>query len=71
MWRTLLAAHTFVSVRVMRSSASRIVSAFFATVATFGTAVEVTTSELSIELTFPADAATAEAMQKLVGRRAQ
>jgi transcriptional regulator with XRE-family HTH domain len=41
---------------------------FFATVATFGTAVEVTTSELSIELTFPADAATAEAMQKLPHR---
>jgi hypothetical protein len=37
----------------------------FATVATFGTAVEVTTSELSIELTFPADAATAETMQNL------
>jgi transcriptional regulator with XRE-family HTH domain len=37
---------------------------FFATVATFGTAVEVTTSELSIELTFPADAATAETMRK-------
>jgi hypothetical protein len=39
---------------------------FFATVATFGTATEVTTSELSIELTFPADAATAEAMQNLL-----
>lgn len=39
---------------------------FFATVATFGTAIEVTTSELSIELTFPADLATAEAMQLLV-----
>jgi transcriptional regulator with XRE-family HTH domain len=38
---------------------------FFFTVATFGTAVEVTTSELSIELGFPADAATAEALQKL------
>jgi transcriptional regulator with XRE-family HTH domain len=38
---------------------------FFATVATFGTAVEVTTSELSIELTFPADAATAEALRSL------
>jgi transcriptional regulator with XRE-family HTH domain len=37
----------------------------FATVATFGTATEVTTSELSIELTFPADAATAETLQKL------
>jgi hypothetical protein len=41
---------------------------FFATVATFGTAIEVTTSELSIELTFPADAATAEAMQNLLVR---
>ena len=38
---------------------------FFATVATFGTAVEVTTSELSIELAFPADAATAEALRNL------
>jgi transcriptional regulator with XRE-family HTH domain len=38
---------------------------FFATVATFGTAVEVTTSELSIELAFPANAATAAALQNL------
>jgi transcriptional regulator with XRE-family HTH domain len=38
---------------------------FFATVATFGTAVEVTTSELSIELAFPADATTAEALRNL------
>ena len=37
----------------------------FATVATFGTAAEVTTSELSIELSFPADAATAEALRNL------
>ena len=41
---------------------------FFATVATFGTAAEVTTSELSIELTFPADAATAEALRSLPRR---
>jgi transcriptional regulator with XRE-family HTH domain len=41
---------------------------FFATVATFGTAVEVTTSELSIELAFPADAATAEALRNLPRR---
>jgi hypothetical protein len=40
----------------------------FATVATFGTATEVTTSELSIELTFPADAATAEALRNLPQR---
>jgi transcriptional regulator with XRE-family HTH domain len=42
---------------------------FFATVATFGTAVEVTTSELSIELAFPADTATAEALNNLVHGR--
>jgi transcriptional regulator with XRE-family HTH domain len=41
---------------------------FFATVATFGTAAEVTTSELSIELAFPADAATAEALRNLPRR---
>ncbi len=40
----------------------------FATVATFGTATEVTTSELSIELTFPAAAATAEALRNLPRR---
>jgi transcriptional regulator with XRE-family HTH domain len=38
---------------------------FFGTVATFGTAVEVTTSELSIESLFPADAATADALKNL------
>jgi len=38
---------------------------FFGTVATFGTAVEVTTSELSIECFFPADAATAETLKNL------
>ncbi len=41
---------------------------FFATVATFGTAAEVTTSELSIELAFPADAATAEWLRNLPRR---
>ena len=34
-------------------------SSFFSTVATFGTAVEITTSELAIESFFPADAETA------------
>ena len=38
---------------------------FFATVATFGTAAEVTTSELSIELAFPADSATAAALRNI------
>jgi transcriptional regulator with XRE-family HTH domain len=41
---------------------------FFATVATFGIAAEVTTSELSIEMAFPADAATAEALRNLPRR---
>jgi transcriptional regulator with XRE-family HTH domain len=37
--------------------------AFISTVATFGTAVEVTASELSIESFFPADGATSEALR--------
>jgi transcriptional regulator with XRE-family HTH domain len=41
---------------------------FFGTVATFGTAVEVTTSELSIECFFPADTATAETLRNLPRR---
>jgi transcriptional regulator with XRE-family HTH domain len=41
---------------------------FFATVATFGTTAEVTASELSIELAFPADAATAAALENLPRR---
>jgi transcriptional regulator with XRE-family HTH domain len=41
---------------------------FFGTVATFGTAVEVTTSELSIECFFPADTVTAEALRNLPRR---
>jgi transcriptional regulator with XRE-family HTH domain len=41
---------------------------FYFSIATFGTAVEVTASELSIELGFPADTATAEALQKLLRR---
>lgn len=42
---------------------------FFATVVTFGSAAEVTTSELSIELTFPADLQTAAAMRELARTR--
>ena len=36
---------------------------FFSTVATFGTAVDITMSELAIESFFPADAVTAEALR--------
>jgi transcriptional regulator with XRE-family HTH domain len=37
---------------------------FFSTVATFGTAIDVTVAELSIESFFPADAATADALRE-------
>ena len=37
--------------------------AFFSTVATFGTAVDITLAEMSIESFFPADAATAAALR--------
>ena len=40
----------------------------FGTVATFGTAFEITTSELSIESFFPADEATAETLRNLPRR---
>jgi transcription regulator MmyB-like protein len=36
---------------------------FFSTVATFGTAVDITVAELAIESFFPADSATAEALR--------
>jgi hypothetical protein len=39
--------------------------AFISTITTFGTAVEITASELSIESFFPADAATAAALRAL------
>lgn len=37
---------------------------FFTTTTVFGTPVDVTLSELAIEMFFPADAATAEAVRK-------
>jgi hypothetical protein len=36
---------------------------FFSTLATFGTALDITVAELSIEAFFPADAATQAALQ--------
>jgi len=53
-------------VRLRASDGSEL--SFFGTVVTFGTPVEVTTSELSIECFFPADGATAEALRDLPGR---
>ena len=42
---------------------------FFSTVATFGTAVDVTVAELSIEAFFPADAATATFLHESLPKR--
>ena len=41
--------------------------AFISTKTTFGTAVDITVAELSIESFFPADPQTMEAMRSLVG----
>ncbi len=49
----------------MRAPDGKAELAFFFTVLTFGTAAEVTASELAIELGFPADQATAEALSDL------
>ncbi len=38
----------------------------FSTVTTFGTAVDITVAELSIEAFFPADASTAEALTSAI-----
>ncbi len=42
--------------------------AFFSTVTTFGTAVDVTLAELSIEAFLPADSTTAEALRRLAAK---
>jgi hypothetical protein len=42
--------------------------AFISTITTFGTAIDITAAELSIEAFFPADAATAAALGALPGR---
>ena len=42
---------------------------FFSTVATFGTAVDVTVAELSIEAFFPADAVTAAVLHETLPAR--
>ena len=43
------------------------VLSFFSTTTVFGTPVDVTLSELALELFFPADAATAEIVHRLAG----
>jgi len=58
------AARVFVPM-VLRSDAGEL--RFFSTIATFGTALDVTVAELSIEAFFPADEATARAVTRRVG----
>jgi transcriptional regulator with XRE-family HTH domain len=56
-----LASDIVVSLRLRVGDAEL---AFFSTIATFGTAVDVTISELAIESFFPADRATADYLQR-------
>jgi len=51
----------------LRVRAGDDVLSFLSTVTTFGTAVDLTAAELSIEAFLPADAATAEALRRLGG----
>ncbi len=53
----------------LRVRAGDDVLSFLSTVTTFGTAVDITAAELSIEAFLPADRATAEAMRTLAGAR--
>jgi transcriptional regulator with XRE-family HTH domain len=51
----------------LRVRAGNQVLSFLSTVTTFGTAVDLTAAELSIEAFLPADAATADAVRRLAG----
>ena len=57
------AAHMVVPLKLITPSGTL---AFISTTMIFGTPVDVTSSELAIESSFPADAQTAEALQELV-----
>ena len=61
----LEAGATAVPLRIRHEGA---VLSFISTVTTFGTALDVTVSELSIESFFPADAATAETVRRVSPR---
>jgi transcriptional regulator with XRE-family HTH domain len=54
----------FVALRVDDGAGGEL--SFFSTIATFGTAVDITVAELSIESFFPADAHTAEFMRQAI-----
>ena len=57
------AAMLFVPLRLRPSGDGGEALSFFSTVATFGTALDITLAELSIESFFPADQRTAEALR--------
>jgi transcriptional regulator with XRE-family HTH domain len=59
-WRAP-AHEVFIPLRLRAADGAEL--SFFSTVSTFGTAVDVTVAELSIESFFPADAATAAALR--------
>ena len=58
-----LAAEIFATLRLRTAGGAEL--AFFSTVTTFGTAIDITVAELAIEAFFPADAATATALASL------
>jgi hypothetical protein len=62
---TGLAGQVAVPLRVRAGGAEL---AFISTVATFGTAVDITVAELAIESFFPADSVTSEAVRAFAGR---
>jgi transcriptional regulator with XRE-family HTH domain len=61
------AGQIVVPLRLRRADRSEVT--FFSTVATFGTAVDITVAELAIESFFPADPATARAVDDYVRRQ--
>ncbi len=63
--RSDLAGRLFVPL-VLASGAGEL--RFFSTIATFGTALDITIAELAVESFFPADAATAAALRRMAGR---
>jgi hypothetical protein len=58
---TDLASMLFMPMRFASTDGTELT--FFSTLATFGTALDITVAELSIEAFFPADAATQEALR--------
>lgn len=64
---TAAGAHPRVATELRLADADGGELVFFSTITTFGTAVDVTVSELAVEAFFPADAATAAALHAAAG----